>query len=336
MKIGFIGAVPFNLLYGGGETQMQNTLIKLKEQGVDASYFDFYDKNIQYDIVHIFGLHYWHYNNVKLIKNKSWKIALSSISYAPGKLRKERLWRYIDPHLPVNTTFGLNKKILNLVDIVLPNSICEAQYLKEYHKVNANKISVIPNGINLPGNNVNLDLFKNQFGVTDYVLCVGKIEPRKNQLLLAEAIKKTNLKCVFLGSAMLTDVSYYQKFKNLIKDDSRFLHIEYIEHNSELMSSLYANCKVHVLLGTSETPGLVNLEAGSYGANLIVWDCPPVREYLKDFATYINRNNISSLPSILENLIKIPRNYELSRFIIENYTWSNVAAKTLLEYEKII
>lgn len=336
MKVGFIGAVPFNLLYGGGETQMQNTFSNLLEQGVDVSYFDFYDKNVHYDLVHIFGLHYWHYNNVLLLKNKSYKIALSSISYAPGKLRKEKLWSYIDPLMPVNTTFGLNKKILDLVDVVLPNSICEAKYLEEYHGVNKNKISVIPNGINLPNKNVNLDLFTEQFGVTDYILCVGKIEPRKNQLLLIDAIKKTNLKCVFLGSAMLTNVGYYQKFKDLIIDDPRFIHIDYIEHNSELMSSLYANCKVHVLLGTNETPGLVNLEAGSFGANLIVWDCPPVKEYLKDFATYINKSNLSSLPSILENLIRLPKNHELSKFIIDNYAWSNVAARTFIEYTKII
>lgn len=336
MKIAYVGAVPLNLMYGGGETQMINTFNVVKKFGIDVSYYDLYNKDVKYDLVHVFGCHYWHYNLIHLLKSKGIPIVLSPISYSPGKLFKYKIWSIFDRFLPVKTTFRLHKEIIELADILLPNSNEEAKYLINHFGACLNKIEVIYNGINIPNIKFKNNLFFENFGIKDYVLCVGKIEPRKNQIEVVKALKKLNRKCVFVGAGMLNDVSYFNEFKELINGDPRFLHIEYIEHNSDMMASLYLNAYIHILLGKNETPGLVNLEAASYNCELIVWDCPPVREYLKNNATYINQENLKNLHYIIENIFLKKLKITDPDFIIDNYSWDKIGENNINIYKQIL
>jgi glycosyltransferase involved in cell wall biosynthesis len=335
MKIGYVGAVPLNLMFGGGETQMINTFNVVKKYGIDVSYYDFYNKDEQFDIVHIFGCHYWHYNLIYLLKSKGIPVVLSPISYSPGRLFQYKIWDFFDRLLPVKTTYKLHKEIINLVDVLLPNSKTEAEYLKNHFGANNDKIEVVYNGINNPNSNSKKSIFFEKYGFEEFVLCVGKIEPRKNQIELVKALKKLNRKCVFVGAGMLNNIEYFNDFKKLIFEDDRFLHIEYIEHNSDLMASLYMNAKIHVLLGKNETPGLVNLEAASYGCDLIVWDCPPVREYLKDYAFYIDKNNLKYLHNIIEDKFLSNKRVTDVDFIIQNYSWDRIGVQNIELYNRL-
>jgi glycosyltransferase involved in cell wall biosynthesis len=112
-------------------------------------------------------------------------------------------------------------------------------------------------------------------------------------------------------------------------------HIEFLPYDSDMLASLYAGAKVHVLLGQNETPGIVNLEAGLAGANLVVGDCVPVREYLKEYALYTDYNSIDDIKEKVVNAYNSKRDTRVSKFIENNYTWNVVAEKTLLAYKSI-
>lgn len=68
MKIGYLGAVPFNLIFGGGETQLLNTMKVLINLEVDVTFWNSFDKNYKCDILHIFGCHYWLFQIAYLAK----------------------------------------------------------------------------------------------------------------------------------------------------------------------------------------------------------------------------------------------------------------------------
>lgn len=332
-----IGAVPFNLIFGGGETQLINTMESLKKMEVDVGYYDFYDKNYKCDIVHIFGCHHWLYHWAELAKGKGMKIALSTISYAPIKKDiKRRIYDFVNKILPVDTTYSLSRKLITISDILLPNSKTEIDYLNEIMGVK-NKISeVIPNATDICFKNAKSNEFIEKYNLNNFVLCVGKFEPRKNQLLLVKALENTNIPLALIGSFIPNNKNYYDEVIKIVNRNKNMVHIEYLPYNSNLLASAYAASKVHVLLGRNETPGIVNLEAGLAGANLVVGDCLPVREYLKDYAYYCNLNSISDIKEKIIKAYEADKNTMLSEHIEAHFTWDKVAEKTLAAYKLIL
>lgn len=337
MKIGVIGAVPFNLIFGGGETQTINTMKYLKEMGVDVEYYDLWNKDYKCDILHIFGCHDWLYKWASLAKQKDIKIALSTIAYSKAKMTlKRRLYDMFDNCLPLDTTYRLNRKLIQVADVLLPNSAEEGRYLDEMLGASNKVKRVIPNATDLRYKNGNPAEAIKAYGFKDYVLCVGKIEPRKNQMQLVKALAGTDIPLIVLGSYIPNVKSYYDEVLKIIERNKNMKHIEYLPMDSDMLSSLYAGAKVHVLLGQNETPGIVNLEAGLAGANLVVGDCAPVREYLKDYALYADYKSVEDCKKKILEAYESPRNVELSAFIEQNYTWKVVAEKTLSAYQMIL
>jgi glycosyltransferase involved in cell wall biosynthesis len=331
------GAVPFNLIFGGGETQLINTMDALKKLDVDVDYYDFWDKDLECDILHIFGCHHWMYHWAHLAKKKGIKIALSTIAYTPEKMTlKRKLFDKVEPLLPVDTTYGMARKLIQISDILLPNSYEEEKYLINMLNAKNKEIKVIPNATDIRYKYSNPEPFKEKYQVSDYVLCVGKIEPRKNQLLLVKALENTNIPLVIIGSYIPNNRDYYKEVVDIIDKNENMMHIEYLPFDSELLSSAYAGAKTHVLLGKNETPGIVNLEAGLAGANLVVGDCSPVREYLKDFAEYCDLESSADIKEKIYKAYNKEKSNELKLFIEQNYTWDRVGKMTLDAYKSIL
>lgn len=338
MKVGVIGAVPFNLIFGGGETQLINTMNALKKIGVDIDYYDLWNKEYACDILHIFGCHDWLYKWASLAKQKGIKIALSTIAYSDTKMTfKRKLYERFDSLLPIDTTYRLNRKLIQISDILLPNSNEECRYLDDILGASNKRKMVIPNATDLRYKYGKPDIVREKYGLVDYVLCVGKIEPRKNQLNLVKALKGTDIPLVLLGSFIPNDKAYYDEVCSIVEKCPNMHHIEFLPYDSDILASLYAGAKVHVLLGESETPGIVNLEAGLAGASLVVGDCLPVREYLKEYAIYVDYKNIEAIRDVIVRVYhEIRRGERLSEFIENNYTWDVVAKKTLKAYQTVL
>lgn len=337
MKIGVIGAVPFNLIFGGGETQTINTMKYLKEINVDIDFYDLWNKDYECDILHIFGCHDWLYKWASLAKQKHIKVVLSTIAYSKERMTvKRKLYDVFDRMLPLDTTYRMNRKLIQISDILLPNSQEESRYLDEIMGAKNKKKMVIPNATDLRYKNSSPEDAIQKFGVKDYVLCVGKIEPRKNQLQLVKALEGTNIPVIILGSYIPNEKWYYNKVLNIIERNSNMQHIEFLPYDSSMLASLYAGAKVHVLLGRNETPGIVNLEAGIAGANLVVGDCIPVREYLQDYALYADYNSLKDIREKVVMAYKADRNPKISEFIEKNYTWKVVAKKTFEAYKYVM
>jgi len=336
MKIAFLGAVPFNLIFGGGETQLLNTMNALKKLGIDVTFFDSFDRNYKCDILHIFGAHYWNFHLANLAKLKGIKIVISPISYSPSVGFLYKIWKYVDKFIPVDTTYRLHRRLLNLADALLPNSNAEAKYLIANFNIDPNKICVIPNAADKRFIDASPDEFYEKYKLKDFILCVGKIEPRKNQLTLAKALIGSDKQLVLIGDPIPNNMNYFEKVMEIVKSNSNMFYINSLPHDSSLLASAYAAAKVHVLLGINETPGIVNLEAGLAGANLVVADCPPVREYLKDFVIYCNPASLQDVRRAINEAYDKNKDNRLRKFIMSNYTWEIAARKTFEVYRKVV
>jgi glycosyltransferase involved in cell wall biosynthesis len=134
-------------------------------------------------------------------------------------------------------------------------------------------------------------LFRHHIGVDDYVLCVGRIESRKNQALLALALSEENIPLVLVGHE--SDSNY----ANLIRKwgGNNVIFAGRIEANSPMLASAYAGAKVFCLPSWSEGAPLVALEAASAGCNMVLSNRSSEKEYFGDLARYVNPADIDDI-----------------------------------------
>jgi glycosyltransferase involved in cell wall biosynthesis len=117
------------------------------------------------------------------------------------------------------------------------------------------------------------------------VLIVGRIEQRKNQLHLAEALRGTPFRTVFIGGVNARARSYQAAFDRVISDSP---NLEYRRPvNQPDLLRLYARAKVFASASYFEVVSLAELEAVGYGCQLVAATSGYMMEYIGDYATFL-------------------------------------------------
>ncbi|MCS7232213.1 MAG: glycosyltransferase family 4 protein [Elusimicrobiota bacterium] len=180
------------------------------------------------------------------------------------------------------------RKIIELADIILPNSDEEAEIIQRHFGTKI-KYKVVFNAVDSiflnDGTHRQIDNSSNI-----KLLTVGRIESYKNQYNVMRALallhKKgyNNLSYTLVGK--IIDYKYFhfiKKFSEKFKISLSF--IEEVDHRS--LPSIYKNHHIHVLPSFRESPGLASLEAIASGCFAIVSKYPyaPITSY---FSEYLN------------------------------------------------
>lgn len=304
---------------GGGEIQLEESLISLKKKGLSIEKFDMWAPQKKIDILH----HFSSIEGAELVinpyKELNKKIALSTILWPTGTKydhwSKER----------INLLF-------NKCDILFTNSDAESKLLSEFYNIPLNKFFKTRNGIKSSFLELgNKDLFKQKFGIQDdFILTIANIDRRKNTDKLVRACKNLGLKIVSIGH--IKDHEYFSTFKD---DYDHFIHLG-PEDDVEILKSACMGCSLFVLPSICETPGLAALEAAAQNAKILITEVGAASEYFKDFATYINPFEEESIvKGIEEELNKKRRKGELREHVINNFTWDQTADDIIAGYKKI-
>jgi glycosyltransferase involved in cell wall biosynthesis len=69
------------------------------------------------------------------------------------------------------------------------------------------------------------------------------------------------------------------------------------------------------------------------GANLVVPDCPPIREYFGDEVCYFSNGDAEGLKAVVLKALGTSAAPGLAERVLEMYTWDAVAKETLAAYE---
>lgn len=179
------------------------------------------------------------------------------------------------------------------------------------------------------------DAFEARYGVKDYVLCVGRLEVRKNQLMLAMALRGTGIPLVLIGQPA------EQEYVELIRrHGENVIFIDHLPHDSDLLASAYAGAGAFCLPSWVEGAPLTALEAAAAGTPLVLSDRACEQEYFGDLARYVDP---ASVDSIREAVLAACRGADgpgrreaLRGLVRERYTWEHTARQTLAAYEKAL
>lgn len=227
----------------------------------------------------------------------------------------------------------LQKEILKMVDILLPNAEGEMKrVIEQFPEVKGKKYVIVPNSIDAKLFNPKLiEITQEMETFKNCVLCVGRLEGRKSQLKLVRAMKGLPWPLVLIGKPARNHLSYIKKIR---KEMGPNVHlIGQLEHSQ--LPKFYKVAKVHAMVSWMETPGLSSLEAGAMGCNLVVTDKGDTREYFDNFAFYCNPNSIDSIREAIIEAHHSPFNSSLSEHILKHFTWEKTAEKTLEGYNRI-
>ncbi|NLM37374.1 MAG: glycosyltransferase family 4 protein [Firmicutes bacterium] len=319
-------------MVAGDSVQMNKTREALRQLGVEVEVKTQPTSDFTgYDLVHLFNIipieeTYQFYQGAK---RYGIPIVLSPIYCDPKEflvnINNERKDYFLAWWAKTNP---LRQEILDGVDLLLPNGLVELELLQKEYKL-MTPARFIPNGVDPLFYYANPEKFIRRFGIKDFVLCVGRICRRKNQLSLIKAARSLNQQVVLVGP--INDYQYYQACRQEGEGQVRFLG----GLTQGWVASAYAACSVHALPSWYETPGLVNLEAGLAGCKLVTTDRGTAREYLGEMAWYCSPEPFSVRDALRKALYSPPLP-GLREHILANYTWDRVARLTLEAYQEVL
>lgn len=356
MKVAFIARTDLYLISGGDTVQIEETAQALRELGVSVT-IHLSDETINYnnyDLLHFFNIidcedilghvmrtkvpyvvstiyvDYREYDRY----HRGGAIGLLSrfFSYdAMEFMKKTAKWLKGDKISTLNYFVkgnrGAIQYILEHAACLLPNSTNEYKRLLKDYGIEK-KYAVVPNA-------VDQRLFRysaEEEESRNIVLCVARIEGRKNQLNLIRAIKGTGYKLVLIGRPSVNQQKYVEQCKSEADENVTFInHITQPE-----LLKYYLKAKVHVLPSWFETTGLSSLEAGSMGCNLVVGDRGDVREYFGEFAYYCNPGDVGSVKQAIEQAFQSTAKEEFRQKIQREFNWEKAAEMTWKTYKIVL
>ncbi|MCC8172796.1 MAG: glycosyltransferase [Parabacteroides sp.] len=350
---------------GGDTTQLLKTKEYLEKLGVTVDIsLELLPDLTGYDLVHVFNLMRPQelYLQVKNAKKQGKKVALSTI-YGPyvefEKKARGGILQWMNKFLSIsqieylkviarlvlngernkgtwvylmNGHKRLQRKIVNWIDVFLPNSQSEMERVAGDFRLKNYNYVVVPNAVDVSKfdyNKVVIDPENEKF--RDCVLCVSRIEGRKNQLNIIRAAKNLPYTFVFIGKAGPNFGRYMEKCKE--EGTRNCVFLGQIDH--EKLPQFYKLCRVHILASWMETPGLSSLEAGIMYSNIVVTRKGDTEDYFANYAYYCEPDDSDSIRKAIKEAYHAPFDPGLRDRIMQNYKWSDTARETLKGYQSI-
>lgn len=316
----------------GDSIQLLKTMEYLVKEGLEIEVSSDPRANLEkYELIHLFNTiriedTYQFYKNAKRYNKK---IVISPIywNYVKyiGLNRRTEILHY--KWYRQNT---LRKEVLQNAHLIFPSSLLEMKEIERDLKFKINlPFRIIPNGVDSIFEEDKSEQFRRLYKLEEFILCVGRISPHKNQLILSRISNKLKIPLILIGP--INDISYYY---DCIKSNKEIIYVPKINHHE--LASYYSAAKAHVLVSWYEIPGLVNLEAGLSGCNIVTTEDGSTKEYFKDLAFYSSYKNENDIERKIVQALKLDKNLELKKHIKNNFLWERVAEKLIDAYKTLI
>ncbi|NML30853.1 glycosyltransferase family 4 protein [Paraburkholderia antibiotica] len=279
---------------GGGEIQLLAYRKHLPAHGIEVDLFDLWNPRfLEHDVVHFFSCVGGSVHFCNFVRQLGLPLVVSS------SLWVTEATKHLYPIDEIRHQFSL-------ADRVVANSDIECDTLAQVFGLPRAKFVTVYNGVEEAFYEpVPATLFREHFDIRGpFVLNVGNIEPRKNQLALMQAMKALpDLKVVLIGHQR--DPAYARTC--LETGGDQVVYLGPLPHDSPLLRSAYAACDAFCLPSTLETPGLAALEAYAAGARIAVTRVGSTQEYFSDKVAYLDPDDTGSITQSIRDALALER-----------------------------
>jgi len=314
------------------------------------------DWSINYDACHLVnagGFKASYALTAQICKMKGIPVFISPVYWPTDEVQEEILRIFPDKNeestrAQFNVHTNGTRNMMFYADMLLPNAEIEMDEVAKLMYGDEERpdipYTVIHNGIDVEGE-IEMALSLKDLRFDDrfeemladrFVLCVGRIEARKNQATLIEAMKPLweedpDIQLVFMGARSAPYVKY-------LKEEVKGKNIIFCPPGPPgAVLKMMRRASVHSLISLIETPGLVNLEAGAINKPLIVSDRGSVREYLRERkgVFYCEPTDVASVTDAIRDALACGEVESLGEYIRDRYDY-RVIAKNLEEAYKTL
>jgi len=275
------------LTRGGGEYELFELARRLNELGCTADIYGPYSRNItEYDIVLHFSVH-----------GGGLELFNEVIKYG----KQIVLWPNYWPDLNIELS-GIKSMVdwyANNANLLVFKSRTEEDiFLKNFNVKNPNTyIARTPIDEHLV-ENFPKRLFEKLYGIKNYALSIGLIEPTKNQLQAIEATKKLGITLVIVGR--YRNKEYYDECKKI---GCNTVFIDSLPAKSEILRSAIKEAEFFIEL-SNQPPGISALDAAFLGSKMVLGDSLWSREHFQEHAFYCDPGDSISVCSAIQRAIE--------------------------------
>ena len=224
----------------------------------------------------------------------------------------------------------LARAIYRACDVVIAQSPSEADGLAEDFGIARERIVVSYVGAEPRYADASPELFQKKYGLRDFVLCVGRVDPNKNQLSLIRALKDEKLTLVLAGGSIAPP--YLEQCRASAGANVHFLP----SLTDEELKSAYAAARVHALASWLEVVGFVTLEAAVAGCNVVLSRYHGGRDYVGEQGWYCDPADLDSIRRAVLDAYHAPRQTALRDYLLKTFTWEKHAQGIRAAYDRAL
>jgi glycosyltransferase involved in cell wall biosynthesis len=295
-----IRAVPFQphaFFYGGFDIQMRRTLDVMTASGLDAKPLDYWDRDDQFDALHVWGLHPAHEHLVRAAKQNGKKVVITPLLpyITMGNWVRHALRSLQGRRRVLLDILRQTDRLLVVNDLQLESAVRMFRYPRR-------QVEIVPTIIDP---SFFLDVPEEPFDdLRNYVVCAGNIWPRKNQIRLAEAALKADVPVLFVGNVMGGEESYSSKFEALVRNSPTLRWYKWVSWPD--LKRIFRNAMGVALPSFEETQPASGLEAAALGKPLLLGRRPYARQSYFENAYLADPSSSADIAEGLRRLRDIP------------------------------
>jgi glycosyltransferase involved in cell wall biosynthesis len=214
------------------------------------------------------------------------------------------------------------------------------QRIARHYKVPLEKINVIPSGpLSNFGNAYSVmeakEKISSKYGISNFILYVSRIEPRKNQWLLLKkflelGLYKQGIHLVLVGKQSIKAAAFRQLFASLNAEQAS--HVHWLEQVSgEDIEAFYKACRLFVYPSRAEGFGLPPLEAALCKVPILCSDATAMSDYHFFDPYRFNPSDETDFENKLQSMLYSPPGEKelekIAHTTLENYSWERTADK---------
>lgn len=258
----------------------------------------------------------------KFSRGHFFEVVRDTAKVALGLQSVRALWATVSYSVP-----EMQQRIVEGSALILPNSEMEAEVLRRRFAPTG-MMRVVHLGVQLSDVH-NVSAPPRAVPSGDFLVCIGRIEPRKNQLHLLTALRNTGIPVVLVGRKSSSFPGYSRRvLRELARGGG--VWIPEVSH-SEAMAILQ-RAKVHAMPSWFETCSLVSVEAQAMGCNVVCTNRGYAREYLGAGAWYCDPVDQQSIREACLKAWAAPKPAPRE----PSFTWETAAQRTLEAYEELL
>jgi glycosyltransferase involved in cell wall biosynthesis len=287
---------------------MCRTLEVMATSGLEAKPLDYWDREDQFDVLHIWGLHPAHEHLVHAAKQNGKKVVITPLL---PYLTIENWVRHL-----IRSAQGRRRalqSILHQTDRLLVVNDLQAETAVKMFRYPRDQVEIVPTIIDA---SFFSDVAEKPFDdLRNYVVCAGNIWPRKNQVRLAHAAIQTDVPVIFVGNVMGGEAAFTEEFEALIRTSPHLRWYKWVSWPD--LKRIFRNAIGVALPSFDETQPASGLEAAALGKPLLLGRRPYAKQSYFENAYLADPKSVDDIACGLKRLRDAPEAHSPRQDLLE-------------------